>query len=95
MGECICTSCKNLRKIIDEDSGEELYECEFGYPSDTCIDCCEGECNLTCRNFEEDTDEEVFILVNCKGCGKEIRKIYKDGNEGEVFCIDCYLKREK
>lgn len=91
MGECICTNCRNLKRVISEDGEEEIYECEFGYPSDTCENCCDDDCSLTCSHFCEDNGEYESVIVTCKGCGKEIRKMYQDENEGDVFCPDCYL----
>lgn len=95
MGDCICSGCKNLKRVIDEDSEEEVYKCEFGYPSDRCEECEEEECDITCSRYEEESDEEDFIVVSCKGCGKELKKAYQDADEGDVFCIDCYLKEEE
>lgn len=94
MGDCVCSGCKNLKRIMDGDNGEENYECKFGFPSDKCEQCEEEDCDITCLNYEEDNDEVNFIAVNCKSCGKELKKIHTDDPEGEVFCVDCYLERE-
>ncbi|HOM03042.1 MAG TPA: hypothetical protein PLH43_09470 [Acetivibrio sp.] len=95
MAECICNGCRNLKRLID-DEGKETYECSFGFPSDKCEECDEEECDIVCDNYEEDSDEADYILVTCKDCGRELKKMYNDSNEpeGEVFCIDCYLKRQ-
>ena len=93
MGECVCNSCKNLKRILDEDKEEAQYKCDFGFPSDECEDCIEEECSLTCVNYQEDGDDDTFIVTNCKGCGREIKQVYKDNFEGDVFCVDCYLKK--
>ncbi|GAE88574.1 hypothetical protein [Acetivibrio straminisolvens] len=95
MVECICSGCRNLKRLIDDD-GKETYECSFGFPSDKCEDCQEEECDIVCNNYEEDSVEADYILVSCKNCGKELKKMYNDSDdpEGEIFCVECYLKRQ-
>lgn len=98
MGECICSSCKNLKAIIDDNGAADNYECSFGFPSEECNDCSVDpdncECDFTCDNYECDDETDIPVVLNCKGCGKELRQVCSDGKDGDVFCIDCYLKNE-
>ena len=91
MSECICSSCKNLKNIIDEESGIEECECEFGFPSDQCEECEVDECDITCEHFEE-MEEIVPIKVECSKCGKILEKLHGDDDGGDVYCMDCYLE---
>ncbi|MCX8132066.1 MAG: hypothetical protein N3I35_18455 [Clostridia bacterium] len=91
MKECVCNSCKNLKSIITEESGEERYECIHGYPSEKCEECMGEGCEETCGNYLFDDGEDVFAIVKCAKCGKELKKAYKDEPEGDVLCVDCYL----
>lgn len=93
MSNCICNSCKNLKQQIIEESDDIEYVCKFGYPSDKC-EICEGEqCDIVeCSHYVEDKEEVSVREVHCKGCGKELRQMYDDEVDGDVFCIDCYLK---
>jgi len=93
MGECICESCKNLKSVIDDENGESRFECEFGFPSDECIDCEADGCDLDCDHYEEcDDEEEEPVIVHCSRCGKELKKLMQDDEEGEIMCVDCFLK---
>ncbi len=91
MRECICSSCKNLKGIIDENGAIEEYECEFGFPSDNCSDCEVEECELACTHYESDEDETESIIVRCHLCGKELKQFDSDTNEGRIYCVDCFL----
>ena len=93
MNECICSSCKNLKCDI---KGEEevAFLCEFGFPSDECEACEVTECDahINCLNYEIDNEEDVLFTVNCKKCGKQLKKAFDDNSEGDIHCLDCYLK---
>lgn len=92
MNECICNSCNNLKQLIDEETGQTEYVCKYGYPSESCDDC-NGECDITeCSHYVADTDE-IIRKVFCSGCGTELTQAYDDDSDGEVFCINCYLKK--
>ncbi|WHH59304.1 hypothetical protein [Petroclostridium sp. X23] len=92
MGECICNNCKNLKGIIDENGMVEQYECEFGFPSDSCSDCEDDGCDLTCEHYICDGEQEHPVIVKCTMCGKDLEQVSSDDEGGEVYCFDCYLK---
>lgn len=92
MNECICSSCKNLKSVVDEETNEINYECFHGYPSEKCEECTTGECEVNCLNYLSDEAEDELVTVNCKNCGKELKKACKDEPEGDVLCVDCYLR---
>lgn len=92
MSECICNGCKNLKSIIDENGAAEQSECEFGFPSDICTDCEDTECELVCGHYICDDEPDKIRVLICKACGKELKQVCSSTEEGEVFCIDCYLK---
>lgn len=92
MNECICSSCKNLKCNIPDETENVSYECEFGFPSENCISCEGTGCDIDCSHYENDEDEEVIITVNCKKCGKELKKAFVDDAEGDILCVDCYLE---
>ncbi|MCX7710610.1 MAG: hypothetical protein N2484_12285 [Clostridia bacterium] len=93
MSECICSSCRNLKGVLNDQGAVENYVCEFGFPSDTCEDCEENECDLTCSQYVCDEEEAAPVIVACSGCGKELKQVCGDGDEGEVYCFDCYLRK--
>ncbi len=92
VGGCICSDCRNLKAVIDEESGETDYECRYGYPSEGCRECNEDQCAVQCPNFIEDSEFEGR-LVKCGSCGKEMLQAAENGEDGEVYCINCYLER--
>lgn len=94
MGKCICSSCKNLKLIINENGESGEYECEFGFPSEKCVDCNEENCSETCSEYICDELDEEIVSVNCEYCGRELKKIFKENEdkEGRILCIDCFLK---
>lgn len=102
MQECICTRCKNLKSVstpslelnddLDTNSTEILYECEFGYPDEQCIDCEVDACELTCEHFVPETTSAPIKIGHCASCGKELQLIQNE-DDGDVFCIDCFLNR--
>lgn len=95
MSECICNSCYNLKKQINEDTSESEYVCKFGFPSEKCNECEGEECNITeCCHFTEDKENEELKAVFCKGCGKEMMQACEDGSDGEVYCVNCYLDKK-
>lgn len=96
MSACICSSCKNLKSIIDEVNQDEnsiIEECEFGFPSEGCMDCEEAQCELTCDHYIEDCEEEAFNTLKCCECGKELKVLSSDAEEGDVYCPICYLNK--
>ena len=93
MGECICNSCKNLKAVVSDEGLQGEYECRFGFPSENCRSCNEEECQETCVHYEADDDEDLFVSVKCSSCGKEMTQSSDNAEEGQVFCIDCYLKK--
>jgi hypothetical protein len=98
MSECICSSCKNLKGIIDEKDIDkngitEEYECEYGSPSENCSDCEEDACELTCDHYMSECEEEEFIISKCVKCGKELKLVSGNKEEGEVYCVTCYLNK--
>lgn len=93
MSECICNSCKNLKGIMEESGAIEEYECEFGFPSEKCLDCNGDECDLTCEHFIIDEDEEILVGVRCSSCGRELSQAGNDNTGGKIFCINCYFKQ--
>ncbi len=95
MIECICSSCTNLKGIINENGGILEYECEFGYPDDACLSCEADGCDLTCSNYKSDEEPDELNKIYCSKCNKELTQVSKDGGEGQVFCIDCYLSQDK
>lgn len=96
MSECICSSCKNLKSIMDESTIDrngmvEDYECEYGVPSEKCWECEEDTCELTCDNYRSDCEEEAFTLSKCIKCGQELKIASGNNEDGEVYCVTCYL----
>ncbi|HEY9059888.1 MAG TPA: hypothetical protein VIO64_05190 [Pseudobacteroides sp.] len=91
MKQCICSSCINLKGIINEDGAILEYECEFGYPSEDCLQCEAGECELSCSKYISDDEPEETIKIYCSKCNKELSQASKDSGEGQVFCVNCYL----
>ena len=94
--ECICSSCKNLKSVLDEnDELSGIYEvCEYGFVSEACESCELDGCELTCEHYmSEDIDTpDTGIVVKCTGCSKDI--VLQANNEvGEVYCVDCYLMK--
>lgn len=95
MSECICSSCRNLKAIID-DSGETAeFECKYGFPSERCETCDTGECEETCDNYLSDEEIAEMKTVRCKKCGRELSQVCADDEDGEVYCIKCFLENEK
>jgi hypothetical protein len=94
MGECICSSCKNLKGTMDETGAIEEYECEYGFPSDTCSSCESGECDITCSRYVCDDENAEPVILNCMTCGRELKQVCSNTDEGKVQCIDCFLKNE-
>jgi len=93
MGECICNSCKNLKSLMKDENGEAQFECEFGFPSEDCIYCETEDCDMTCEHYEKiDDEEEEQEIVHCSRCGKELIKVIREDEEGEIMCVDCFLK---
>lgn len=93
MGECICSSCRNLKGVMNESGAIEEYECEFGFPSEDCAECDEEECSIVCRNYMCDEEEETAV-IKCAGCGKELKQLCSDNEDADAYCVDCYLNKE-
>lgn len=93
MSECICNSCKNLKGIIDENGIAGEYECKYGFPSDNCSSCEQDECELNCDNYIFDDEEEKIIISKCKKCGKELKRVCSNDEDGEVYCVTCFLEK--
>lgn len=94
MSKCICNSCKNLKSIIDENNLDKngiTETCEFGFPSDDCLDCQLEGCELTCDNYAANLTEEKLIITKCARCGKEMAVQSQSPKDGEVYCVACYL----
>lgn len=98
MKECICNSCKHLKSVVNEKnpgSDNISDECEFGFPSDGCIDCELDGCDLTCEHYEEiEEEDEVLEVAHCAKCGKELPNLSADNDNSEVYCVTCYLNRQ-
>ena len=95
MKECICSTCANLKGVISEDGNISEYECEFGYPDESCLKCDSAECDLTCSNYISDEEPDVITKIYCSRCNKELTQVSKDREEGQVFCVDCYLNQDE
>jgi hypothetical protein len=96
MAECICSSCKNLKSIADENESKdnEIYEtCEFGFPSEACEACLLDGCELTCDQYEKDTIEEVFVTKKCIACNTVLKYVASDSDTDKVYCVSCYLSK--
>ena len=92
MSECICSSCRNLKGAVDENGVVEIFECVYGYPSESCKECETGECELTCANYINDEEQAEPVVVHCAVCGRELQQVCGNDEEGSVQCIDCFLK---
>ena len=95
MRECICSSCRNLKGIIDENGAVDVFECVYGYPSESCDTCETGECEAACSNFIDDDEQAEMVAVQCATCGKELHQVCSNDEAGNVQCIDCYLKETR
>lgn len=94
MGECVCNNCRNLIGQPNEEGAVERYECEYGFPSEGCSECSgEESCEVTCSHYICDDEQDEIRLLACKGCGKELRQACSDAGDGDVYCMECYLKR--
>lgn len=92
MSGCICSSCKNLKSIFDDEGAEVDCECVYGYPSEGCADCEAGECELACVNYISDEEPETPVILKCSSCGRELVQVCGNSEEGRVQCVECYLK---
>lgn len=93
MDKCICNNCINLKPVIGEDGAVTEYVCEFGWPDESCEECSGDECNVVCSNYKPDGEEAGVKICRCSSCGKELQMSAGDESEGEIFCLDCYLKK--
>lgn len=92
MGECICSSCKNLKSIFNEEGESDSCECVYGFPSENCNDCETDVCDLTCENYISDEEPDTPVIMQCCTCGRELVQVCSNSEEGRIQCIDCYLK---
>lgn len=92
MSECICSSCKNLKSILNDEGAEDGCECIHGFPSESCSDCETGECELSCSFYISDEEPDAPIILKCSTCGRELVQVCGNSEEGRVQCIECYLK---
>ena len=92
MGECICSSCKNLKAVIAEDEAPVEFTCEYGFPSPKCEACEEEECSESCSHYAADDEEGEAVTVKCCKCGREMTQSAGSSEVGDVYCIDCYFK---
>ena len=92
MDKCICNSCINLKPEIGEDGDVSDYVCKFGWPDEGCSECAGDECSVVCSNYISDEAEPEATVCHCAACGKELEMVTGDQTEGEVYCLDCYLK---
>lgn len=93
MDNCICSSCKNLKPVIDDEGQVNDYICEFGFPDESCNECAGEDCSIECKSYKPDVEEPEVKLCCCSACGKELKTVSDNESEGEVFCFDCYLKK--
>ena len=95
MNDCICSSCKNLKSLIDENENDNgiTETCEFGFPSEDCIRCEVDQCDLTCAHYEQEQEVDCVTTSKCSKCGMEIKHISKDQEVGEIYCVACYLSK--
>ncbi len=94
MSECICCNCRNLIGVISDEGGIKEYECQYGYPSEQCSECEEEEgCTCECSHYEADQEEKENETVVCAGCGKLLVKACKDNEQGEIYCMECFLRK--
>jgi len=96
MSECICSRCKNLKSIIDENDLDDpcINEvCEFGFPAEGCSECELDGCDLTCSHFVSDEIEtEEMIVKHCVICHSEL-KVVAGNSDADVYCVSCYLNK--
>ena len=94
MDKCICNSCNNLKSVFVDDGKVQEYSCQFGFPSDNCSECNEEDCSETCSNYAAESEKVELRTVNCKVCGKQLEKVVDEDTDGDVYCIECYLKMD-
>lgn len=92
MSACICSSCKNLKSIMDEKEGI-TESCEFGFPSENCTECEVDSCELTCDHYTAECEEEKFMMAKCSKCGEELKVTSNSQEDGVVYCLNCYLNK--
>lgn len=92
MSECICSRCKNLKGILDDEGEQDRFECVHGFPSENCDECETGECELACSNYISDEEPDIPAILKCCTCGRELVQVCNNSEEGRVQCIECYLK---
>lgn len=93
MNECLCSSCRNLKSRINKDEGDVIFECEYGYPDESCETCDKEQCRADCSHYMPDNEIDEVRIVKCIICGKELKKAYEDNEEGATYCFDCYLNK--
>ena len=93
MRECICSTCANLRDILGDEGPTGESECVHGYPDVACETCETGECEWECIHYVDGDSEPGTVTVQCSLCGKDMLADATDEEDGQIFCVDCYLKR--
>lgn len=96
MRECVCGACAHLRDIIGENGPTGDTECIYGYPGTGCETCESDQCayDYDCPHWMDADTEPNLVTVRCALCGKELSAQAEDREDGEVYCVTCYLKRE-
>ncbi len=96
MQTCICSSCKNLKSVIDENDDENsiIETCAFDFPSEACSECDLDGCERTCDHYINDEEDEKFVIIKCRGCGTELSVAPRNDGVSEVYCVNCYLSKK-
>lgn len=92
MSECICLSCKHLKTVLDEKEDGLVETCEFGFPSEGCLDCELDSCDLVCAHFEAEAAEAEEVMTSCVLCGKSL-VLVKGMDTENNYCLECYLNK--
>lgn len=97
MMDCICNSCINLKSIINEtgDASNNITEtCGYGFPSEDCAACVLEGCHLTCEHYEAAENDVHYVLKECALCHKSLQVAAGKAEDGEHFCVSCYLSKK-
>ena len=93
---CICSSCKNLKSVIDEndDANSIMETCDYDFPSEACSDCGLDGCELTCDHYIDDQEDEAYVITKCRGCGTQLKVAPRNDSATEAYCVSCYLSKK-
>jgi len=96
MQVCICSSCKNLKSVIDEEDAENgiIETCDYDFPSEDCSECELDGCDLTCDHYNSDQEDASIVVVKCRNCGTELKVASRNDLSAEVYCVSCYLSKK-